>query len=411
MRAFVPGNAALMLALASTLTTSATAAADADAPSSTAAPLAGSVTRLAGGDRYGTAVAVSQQFDPGVPVVYVASGTNFPDALSSAPVATLQGGPLLLTAPWVLPASVRAEIVRLAPALIVVSGGTASVSTAVFDELATLAPQIRRDAGGDRYATSLAVNTAAFSGKHSTEAFLAAGSNYPDALSASAVAGGHGAPVMLVYGGAGALDPSTAGLLTQLGVTKLYIAGGTAVISPGIENSAKALLGSTNVIRLSGADRYETSNAINRTLFTSAPTAYIASGGGFADGLAGAALAGRDHAPLFVAPTGCVPDDELATFQQFGTTNRVLLGGPASLGAGVENNVACSSLIPPPPVTPPTGPTKPANPGDTKNCSDFATWGQAQAWFNTYYPYYGDIAKLDGDNNGIACESLPGAPR
>ncbi len=33
-----------------------------------------------------------------------------------------------------------------------------------------------------------------------------------------------------------------------------------------------------------------------------------------------------------------------------------------------------------------------------------------KAWFNTYYPYYGDVARLDGDHNGIACESLPGAP-
>jgi hypothetical protein len=52
----------------------------------------------------------------------------------------------------------------------------------------------------------------------------------------------------------------------------------------------------------------------------------------------------------------------------------------------------------------------PPNPGDTKNCSDFATWQEAQAWFDLYFPHYGDIAKLDQDNDGIACESLPGAP-
>lgn len=52
----------------------------------------------------------------------------------------------------------------------------------------------------------------------------------------------------------------------------------------------------------------------------------------------------------------------------------------------------------------------PANPGDSKNCGDFATWAAAQAWFDTYFPWYGDVARLDGDGNGIACESLPGAP-
>ena len=52
----------------------------------------------------------------------------------------------------------------------------------------------------------------------------------------------------------------------------------------------------------------------------------------------------------------------------------------------------------------------PANPGDIKNCPDFTTYDEAKRWFDTYYPYYGDVAKLDGNNDGIPCEKLPGAP-
>ncbi len=58
-------------------------------------------------------------------------------------------------------------------------------------------------------------------------------------------------------------------------------------------------------------------------------------------------------------------------------------------------------------VTTTTVATLPANPGDSKNCSDFNTHAQAQTWFDLYYPHYGDIARLDGDNDKIACESLP----
>jgi hypothetical protein len=54
---------------------------------------------------------------------------------------------------------------------------------------------------------------------------------------------------------------------------------------------------------------------------------------------------------------------------------------------------------------PPSPP--PGNPGDTKNCTDFATHAEAQAWFNTYVGAYGDVAHLDSDGDGIACESLP----
>jgi hypothetical protein len=52
----------------------------------------------------------------------------------------------------------------------------------------------------------------------------------------------------------------------------------------------------------------------------------------------------------------------------------------------------------------------PANPGNTKNCSDFSNYPEAKAWFDTYFPYYADVAKLDGDGDGEPCESLPGGP-
>ncbi len=44
------------------------------------------------------------------------------------------------------------------------------------------------------------------------------------------------------------------------------------------------------------------------------------------------------------------------------------------------------------------------------NCSDFATQADAQAYFDLYYPFYGDVAGLDADGNLIACESLPDEP-
>ncbi|MFE4196504.1 S-layer homology domain-containing protein [Paenarthrobacter sp. NPDC056912] len=88
-------------------------------------------------------------------------------------------------------------------------------------------------------------------------------------------------------------------------------------------------------------------------------------------------------------------------------------------GTGGITGNTCSRPAPPvtpppvtpkPPVTPPVTPQKPANPGNSKNCGDFATWHAAQAWFDTYYPWYGDIAGLDSDGDRIACETRPGHP-
>lgn len=363
------------------------------------------VERYAGADRYSTAVAVSQHYPAGVPVAYIATGLSYPDALSAAPAAAAQGGPLLLTAAASVPSVVQHELVRLKPQHIIVVGGTSVVSAKVYSQLEALAPSIERYAGADRYATSRIINQAVFaSGAQSV--FVATGQNYPDALTASAVAGGLPGPVVLVPGNAKSINSSTAWLLSKvLQPSTIDIAGGTAVVSTGIENSLRAI---ATTYRYSGADRYATSQAINAAEFESAPTVYFATGTGFADALAGAAIAGRDRAPLFVVPSTCVPSALISRLAALGTEHRILLGGTSALSTGVQSLTACAS---PAPTPTPTPPTKPANPGDVRNCSDFQTYQQAYSWYITYVNAgYGDVAKLDADHDGIPCESLPGAP-
>lgn len=103
-------------------------------------------------------------------------------------------------------------------------------------------------------------------------------------------------------------------------------------------------------------------------------------------------------------PVQPVARDAMAAFMY-----RSVNGGTGAVSAGCITTVT-PPPTPPAPPAPPTPPAPPANPGDAVNCTDFATWQQAQAWFNTYYPYYGDVARLDGDGNGVACQSLPGHP-
>ena len=45
------------------------------------------------------------------------------------------------------------------------------------------------------------------------------------------------------------------------------------------------------------------------------------------------------------------------------------------------------------------------------NCSDFETWREANELFIEYGGPEFDAHNLDGDKDGIPCESLPGAPR
>jgi putative cell wall-binding protein len=92
---------------------------------------AGGVTRLAGADRYATAVRLSQTFWTGTaPVVYLATGRNFPDALAGVPAAGRDEAPLLLVEPTCVPVATARELARLQPTTTVVLGGASSVSAA-----------------------------------------------------------------------------------------------------------------------------------------------------------------------------------------------------------------------------------------------------------------------------------------
>ncbi len=91
----------------------------------------GEVRRLAGDNRFATAAAIADDVYPdGAPVVFLATGANFPDALAGGPVAGLAGGPLLLVNADCAPAETVAAVGRLEPDRIVVLGGAPVVSDA-----------------------------------------------------------------------------------------------------------------------------------------------------------------------------------------------------------------------------------------------------------------------------------------
>ena len=100
---------------------------------------AGSVTRLAGADRYRTSVAISRaSFPSGASRAYVAAGTNFPDALAAAPVAGINGAPLLLVPPTGIPAFVMAELDRLNVTEVVMLGGTGALTITTLTAAGTV---------------------------------------------------------------------------------------------------------------------------------------------------------------------------------------------------------------------------------------------------------------------------------
>lgn len=96
----------------------------------------GSVTRLAGSDRYATSATVAAAFPAGSAQAFVAAGNAFPDALSASTAAGSTGSPLLLTAPGAVPDPVATQLSRIGPSHIALVGGTNAVGDAVQAALA-----------------------------------------------------------------------------------------------------------------------------------------------------------------------------------------------------------------------------------------------------------------------------------
>ena len=195
----------------------------------------GSVTRLAGPNRFATSAAISRSQFAGsdsVPVAYVSNGFKFPDALSASAIAGVNGGPILLVGPDSIPAEIAAELELLNPDKIVVLGSSASVSAAVFTTLGTYTDgSVSRLQGANRYATSAAISASQFA-PGVPVAYVTNGEKFPDALSASAIAGNNGGPILLV--GADAIPGEIADELGRLNPSRIVVLGSAASVSDAV---------------------------------------------------------------------------------------------------------------------------------------------------------------------------------
>jgi len=295
--------------------------------------------RLQDSDRFTTAVAVSKDSYPtaGVKVAYVASGEVYADALSAAPAAAVQGGPVLLTLSASVPAPTMTELQRLKPEKIVVVGGTSSVSDAAFKQLQSLNVPVVRLGGATRVEVARAVADYAFPSARSV--LVATAWSFPDALSAAPAAAKQRIPLLLVDGKA--LDSDTAVYLADRNATSVTVAGGPASVSD--EWTADAADEGLGVTRIGGASRFDVSAGIATKYFPdgSAANVYVASGIQWPDALVASAAAGKAGVPLLIANSDCVPRPVGNQVVRLRTTSMTIAGGPDTLASSVDGLGVC----------------------------------------------------------------------
>jgi putative cell wall-binding protein len=280
------------------------------------------VPRMAGSNRYETAVAVVSNHFPTADRVYLATGEDFADALSAAAAAGRVGAPVLLTRPEALPQVIADELVRLSAKDVVIVGGPNAVFPAVADQVANLPtrPQVSRIEGADRYATAAAVSSATFA-PGASRAFVATGLEFPDALAGTLPAIFTGGPVLLVR--PDSIPDTTRTELARLRPEVVVVLGGPRAVS----ESVRAELGA---VRVSGQTRYETAVAISAASHpdASSPVVYVATGDKYPDALSGGPAAAQGRDTLLLVPTdGDVPEVVLDEIRRLGASELVILGG------------------------------------------------------------------------------------
>jgi putative cell wall-binding protein len=328
----------------------------------TPAGAAATTQRYGGADRYETAaLAALDSYTSGANQnIVLASGENFPDGLAAATLSGAANAPLLLTARDSLPASTANAIGNLGgatPGLVTIHvvGGTSAISQNVRNQLTGLGYKLNEIGGANRYETAANVAAAArtiagnglFQGLRT--AIVVTGENFPDALSAGALAHAFDVPVLLTASGSLSAEASAA--LDAGNIQQVFVVGGTSAVSAGVVSAIEAK--GISVIRLSGANRFGTAAAVSNRL-----TAEVIAGGAgwdgdeftlayglnFPDALAASQVASLNQAPILL--TGSVPTDTCNVLTNNSPVSKLfVLGGTAVISADTLNAaVACAEL-------------------------------------------------------------------
>ncbi|MGD8201695.1 cell wall-binding repeat-containing protein [Ornithinimicrobium sp. W1679] len=300
------------------------AAADATLQATTVGP---TTSRLAGTDRYASAVAISRYVfaDPSrVRSVYLARGDVFADALTAG---TLSDGPVLLIKGSCasIPSVVLAEIARVTPDRVVALGGQAAVCDAQLAQAAGGRPTARLE-GVDRFETAATIAHEAFPAGPTT-VYLANGAITPDAVVAGTLRDG---PVLLVSRDGRTVPSATLAAITSLDPDRVVALGGTLSVTDAALVSAAQ---GRATARVGGSDRYATARLVADRAFPARTSrVYLARGDGenFVDALSAGMLT---DGPVLITSGPCdrVRSAPAAELRQRVPDRVVALGGTVAL--------------------------------------------------------------------------------
>lgn len=202
-------------------------------------------------------------------------------------------------------------------------------------------PTTDRLAGSDRFRTAVEISLANFEPGVET-VYLANGLNFPDALSAGALAAQLGAPVILTA--PTSLPDPVREELNRLQPNRIVIVGGYPSVSAGVEAIVEGLPFEPEVVRFDGDDRFETNRMLVEDAFPdvdSVPVAYISNGLNFPDALAAAPAAASKGGIVVLVNGGAssLDSDTINLLAYLGVEDVFITGDVSSVSAGIQSQL------------------------------------------------------------------------
>ena len=286
---------------------------------------------------------VDPPVNPPVPsnVVILACGEKYTDVLTATVLANEKNCSILLTQKDKVTEETLNEIKRLNVDAIVISGGPASVSEKVVDQLSDY--KVIRLSGEDRYGTAREIgDEVRLTNGNKNQAMLVDGTNFPDVITISSLASGMRAPILLTE--PASLNKTTDTALNDWKINDVTIGGSYNSVSQNVENS----LSGKSVIRYGGADRYETAKLIGEKVrATSGNTKdmILVDGTDFPDGITVNSLAGRYGAPIMLTQPKVLNSVTASKIEDWTIKNVLIAGGTNSVSNEVENSLASLGVV------------------------------------------------------------------
>ncbi|MGE4273648.1 MAG: cell wall-binding repeat-containing protein [Desulfitobacterium sp.] len=194
-------------------------------------------SRLAGQDRYETAIAVAKEVGNASEVV-IATGEDFADALSISAIAAYKNMPIILVPSKRMPSATQSYLVANDITKTYVVGSSEIISDAVALQF----PNTERITGVSKYDRNINIINRFQADLQGDQVFLATGNNYADAIAGSAYAAKLNAPIVLVTD---VLPKTTRDyLIGKLTEKDLTILGGEGVVRGTILNETAGSRGS-----------------------------------------------------------------------------------------------------------------------------------------------------------------------